>query len=109
MADLKLTDSEQREIFRNPEALMTLMAYHDVQQDHADSMGAECYGNKLRYEELKAHGRAIVLQDPAIWSNDVLRAFDVVQPAASAAAPDSCEGEGRKGMNADGVKGLDRG
>jgi hypothetical protein len=29
--------------------------------------------------------------------------------AAGLSGPDSCEGEGRKGMNADGVKGLDRG
>jgi hypothetical protein len=37
----------------------------------------DCTGNRDRYEELKAHGRAIVLQDPEIWDDEVLRAFGV--------------------------------
>lgn len=77
MANLFLSASEQRYIFDNPQVLALLMVYHDVQQDQADSMGAECHGNANRYEELKAHGRAIVLKDPDIWDDDTLRAFDV--------------------------------
>jgi hypothetical protein len=99
MADLTLTDSEQREIFRNPEALMVLMTYHDIQQDQADSMGAECYGNKLRYEELKAHGKPIVEQDPAIWSNDVLArvrtVHSLMRPSEGGYPMRSCQDQGQ--------------
>jgi hypothetical protein len=81
MADLTLSASEQRYIFENPQAIALLMIYHDLQQDQADSMGAECHGNAIRCEELKAHGRAIVLQDPDVWDDETLRAFDVPRPA----------------------------
>jgi hypothetical protein len=97
MAEIKLTDSEQREILRNPVALALLMDYHDIQQDQADSMGAECHGDELRREELRKHGAAIIVTDPEAWPEDLRKQFAeptgyAAQRLARAQAASSSEG-----------------
>lgn len=77
MADLTMHEHEQRAILENPEGVMLLMNWHDYQQTCAEAIGMGCNGNQRRYDELKAHGKAIVEQDPGIWSDEVLRAFGV--------------------------------
>lgn len=73
--DLKLSDGEQREVLSNPTALLILMDHHDLQQDQADSVGAECVGDELRREELRQHGAKLIDADPEIWSEDVRKQF----------------------------------
>jgi hypothetical protein len=82
VADLTMHEHEQRAILENPAGVMLLMNWHDYQQTCAEAMDMDCQGNRRRYEELKAHGRAIVLKDPEIWSDEVLRAFDVPRLSA---------------------------
>lgn len=80
MADLTLSASEQRAILESPRSIMLLMYWHDYQQTCAEASDMDCTGNRDRYEELKAHGRAIVMQDPEIWDDEVLRTFGVDLP-----------------------------
>lgn len=84
-----LTQSEQDYILSNPNAISMLMDYHDFQQECADSMGAECHGNSIRYDRLKAHGKAIVEKDPDIWSTDVLRTFGLRRKVKAFSMKDS--------------------
>lgn len=71
----ELTSYEKHYLLTNPDALLILMDMHDMHQDQADSMEAECYGDILRYEELRAHGATIIAADPGIWSDEILRRF----------------------------------
>ena len=71
----QLSASEQEFLLGHPEALLILLDYHDAQQDQADSMGADCVGNFLRYTELRELGAAIVRKDPECFSEEARRRF----------------------------------
>lgn len=68
---MELSSHEQAAILRNPHALAMLMDYHDDQQSQADSMGAECYGNELRHEELRQLGAKIIEADPEAFDDEI--------------------------------------
>jgi hypothetical protein len=70
-----LTESEQKAILTNPITISALMDYHDEQQAHSDSVGAQTTGNKVRFEELKQIGFNIILQDPDIWEKSLHKDF----------------------------------
>lgn len=78
MAELTLHEHEQRAILASPRSIMLLMYWHDYQQTCADASDMGCHGNARRYEELKAHGRAIIEKEGAdAFDEEVLRAFDL--------------------------------
>jgi hypothetical protein len=79
-----LTPAEQKYLLGNPDALLILMDYHDMQQDQADSMDFQCHGNDLRAEELRQIGAAIVKTDPECFSDEIRRRF--IEPLTEFAA-----------------------
>ncbi|WP_371438330.1 hypothetical protein [Polaromonas sp.] len=78
---LELSKREQSAILSNLQCVLILMAHHDYQQDCADSTGAETKGNGLRYDELKAHGIAVIEQDKDAWPPEVMREFGFTVPS----------------------------
>jgi hypothetical protein len=72
---MELSTHEQAAILSNPHALIILIEHHDLQQTQSDSMGAECWGNELRCEELRQHGAKIIAADPEAFDDEIRRRF----------------------------------
>jgi len=90
MTDMTLSESEQRAILESPPGIMLLMSWYVIQQAVAEANNLDCTAIRARYEELKAHGRALIEEDGADrFKEEVLRAFGFPIPSsvpASAAA-----------------------
>lgn len=69
------TPDEQKAMWGNPLALEMMIDHNDFQQDQADSIGLECYGNRIRSAELRARAAEVIAEDPDLWPNSVRKRF----------------------------------
>lgn len=74
---LSLTQNEQQAVLDDPSGILVLMAHHECKEVEMDAFGGDSTGHKLRHDQLKAHGAAIINADPDIWPVELVKSFDV--------------------------------
>jgi hypothetical protein len=67
-----LPPHEQRAVLNDPQALLQLVNYHDIQETEGDAMGFDCSGNRIRRAQLKDMAKKIADQYPDCWPDQVL-------------------------------------
>jgi hypothetical protein len=83
-----LSASEQQFILSSPEGLALLMAYEDMQHQHACAVLEPDEVEKWptrRWQQCYERGRSIMAEDLDIWDNDLRRQFDF--PESTGVAP----------------------